>query len=688
VEKRRLRDISAIIGNSRLLATFSPGGEIVALFWPRPDGGQHLQKLRQGLVLDAGQPPLWFGSATWRVRQNYSGDTNILETTYRHRQAGLEVKVQDAVLPEDDVLVRVYEIRNLGVVPRRLSFLTYAAVRLDESPLYNTCLYHEPEQSLVFYRRGQFLALGGTGPVVGWACDAASALWKDLERGLVERREIQMGEAAGALAWDLGELGPGAVTSFSFYLVLGKTFGEVIEKIARYRGEKGAALLQEVADADRRYLARSSPSADLPAEVERVYRRSLLALKLMAGQEGGIIAAPEFDPEYRFCGGYGYVWGRDAVYIALALDRAGYHAEAEAFYLWAARVQEPEGFWIQRYTLEGNWGPSWGLLQIDETGSILFGLWEHYRLTQNGQFLQRMWETTRRGAYFLLAHRDRATGLPVASVDLWEENVGQFTYSAVAVWAGLEAAAKVALELGHREEALAWAKEADTLQRRIKEELWDRERGRFLRARKVTVDPRTYEYLAAQGEAVGWEARQESGIRWRGVLQKSPAEPHWRMSPEPKPNPAEPVRYFRQKDASVDCSLLGLTFPFAFLPADDEAMVATARAVAAELSVPRSGGIRRYQGDRYRGGNPWVICTLWLGLYQARRGDFQGAAEKLQWVLDHRNPLDLLPEQVDQEKGGPAWVIPLAWSHAMFMLLVQELAARGYYRQVKALAED
>ena len=39
--------------------------------------------------------------------------------------------------------------------------------------------------------------------------------------------------------------------------------------------------------------------------------------------------------------------------------------------------------------------------------------------------------------------------------------------------------------------------------------------------------------------------------------------------------------------------------------------------------------------------------------------------------------LDLLPEQVSRDDGRPAWVIPLTWSHAMFVLVLIELYEAG-----------
>ena len=87
---------------------------------------------------------------------------------------------------------------------------------------------------------------------------------------------------------------------------------------------------------------------------------------------------------------------------------------------------------------------------------------------------------------------------------------------------------------------------------------------------------------------------------------------------------------------------------------------------------PGVGGIRRYENDHYAGGNPWVLCTLWLALDANRRGDAATVKDALQWVLQNQTGTGLLPEQVDKEKGGPGWVVPLTWSHAMYVLTIIE----------------
>jgi GH15 family glucan-1,4-alpha-glucosidase len=75
----------------------------------------------------------------------------------------------------------------------------------------------------------------------------------------------------------------------------------------------------------------------------------------------------------------------------------------------------------------------------------------------------------------------------------------------------------------------------------------------------------------------------------------------------------------------------------------------------------------RYAGDTYAGGNKWVLAALWFGLWHRQVGDEAGLERALSHALAAQTDLGLLPEQVTED-GKPAWVVPLAWSHAMLLL--------------------
>jgi GH15 family glucan-1,4-alpha-glucosidase len=143
-------------------------------------------------------------------------------------------------------------------------------------------------------------------------------------------------------------------------------------------------------------------------------------------------------------------------------------------------------------------------------------------------------------------------------------------------------------------------------------------------------------------------------------------------------------RYVRTLgDPTVDVSLLGLAWPFRAVDPGGARMRATAAAVERELATP-GGGILRYAEDRYAGGNAWVLAALWLGLWRRQIGDLDQHRRALEYAERVATPLGLLAEQVADD-GRPVWVLPLAWSHAMFVLAARpELAVVASLGAVRA----
>jgi GH15 family glucan-1,4-alpha-glucosidase len=141
-------------------------------------------------------------------------------------------------------------------------------------------------------------------------------------------------------------------------------------------------------------------------------------------------------------------------------------------------------------------------------------------------------------------------------------------------------------------------------------------------------------------------------------------------------------RYLRSiGDPVPDVSLLGLAWPFAAVDPAGERMRATVAGLEVELGDVEHG-VARYAGDTYAGGNDWVLAALWLGLWRRQIGDTAGLERSLEYAVRVQTTLGLLSEQVTDE-GEPAWVVPLAWSHAMLLL-----AARPELEAVSAVGQE
>lgn len=91
---------------------------------------------------------------------------------------------------------------------------------------------------------------------------------------------------------------------------------------------------------DRRWLSRRRPLGPAaPRWVERMYERSLLALRALTDRENGAVAAGIRD-------GWAYVWPRDAGAAAIAFAAAGYRPEAELVtrFLLGAGIEQAARF--------------------------------------------------------------------------------------------------------------------------------------------------------------------------------------------------------------------------------------------------------------------------------------------------------------------------------------------------------
>ncbi|MDI6870424.1 MAG: glycoside hydrolase family 15 protein [Bacillota bacterium] len=649
--------IDAITGNSRMLVTFDRQGQLHHLFWPDIDRHQQVGKTLLGLFLTGRrEETLWLSGHAWEHHQEYQGDTAILRTTGVHREAGMAFLCTDFCVPGRPLLVRRLRFVNQGQGEVHPVFLHYAALDLEGSPQLNACYYHAGAGALVYYRQHTVCALGFDRPVSGYTCGReqtdGAALW-DAFDGHLNGRGIEMGDVDGCLACDLGRLGPGEAAEVDVFWYWASGRAEALAGLEEARRSGAERLARETARFWKQWLSRGLTAPSHNETLDRLFRRSLITIKLLSNSEhGGIIAAPEADPGFVGSGGYGYCWPRDAVWVATALTEAGHAEEAEGFYRWAREAQEPEGCWYQRYYCDGSLAPSWGLLQGDETASVVFGVFHHFALTHDLALLRELWPMVRRATEFLRRTLDPCTGLPGPSIDLWEERLEESAYAAAATFGAFTGAAYLARELNQPTEAGEYQKEADRLRETILTRLWHPPDDRFLRGLLRRISRGEYLHRRACGEEVC--ETHDSGLY---------------------------AAYAELLDRGLDVSLLGLAVPFGVLSPSDPRMRATAGQIARVLENPRVGGIHRYPGDSYRGGNPWMVCTLWLGLYELAQGEVERARQRLDWAVAHRTPLDLLPEQVNRETGAPFWIVPLSWSHAMFIHLLLALRRRGAFHR-------
>lgn len=630
----------AVVGNCSMLGCITEKGELVRLYWPHIDYPQHLEKISVGIFLKGSSGTTWLDCDEWRREQRYIENTNILETLYQNDSLKIRLMQTDFVLPDEDVLIRRYEILNMGDAVMEPLFMHYSSMVTTNHHL--ACvIFDDTLDALIHYKYNYYISVSADLDVVkyqlgndAYSCAGRAQLGGYDNIGMMND---------GALAFRLGEILPNDRKYFNLYICAAHTIKEV-KKIANKRDCSSEFGRTEKYWHD--FLKSTKCLNTGNAVVDELYSRSILVFKLMSDKKtGGLLASPEIDEEFTKCGRYAYCWGRDAAFITGALDICGLHDDVDKFYRWAAGIQDEAGSWQQRYHLDGNLAPSWGL-QIDETGTVLWGILQHFKTTGDMKFLKDMKECVRKGADFLMRFVDADTGLPWLSFDLWEERLGEHAYSTAAVYGGIMAAAEIGRILEYPDcEINKLGVFAKGIKTALEKNFWKKDWHRFIRSVRVKLNP------------------------W--------GEEHSQNRVNMKVNSKGDIRDFTAEDWNVDISLLGLTVPFGVYEAGHPMMEGTLEVVEQVLGNAASGGLMRYENDGYAGGNPWLIAALWAALYHIEKNDYEKAFEYFYWAVDCRTSLGLLPEQAHRETGKPAWVIPLTWSHAMFVLVLDKLLEKG-----------
>ena len=381
-----------------------------------------------------------------------------------------------------------------------------------------------------------------------------------------------------------------------------------------------------------------------------IYKRSILLFPLLTNLEtGGIIASPEIDENFTKCGRYAYCWPRDAVFITKAMDILNMGKETEKFYkVFCKKTQSKNGMWEQRFYTDGKLAPCWGY-QIDETASVVYGVYEHYKYTKSEKFLKDNLKMCEKAIDFLKKYlkdwlniegteeRDkdkvqeeiensvnRQGHKYHVSYDLWEMNEGIHLYSLASIYSAFDSILNIYKVLGKNV--------SEFENNRLKEE-------------KIQKNKRAIENLQTQ-------LKKYINNNLYDEEKKS---------------------YVRNiEDKKMDISILGAITPFNVFKPKEKKIRNTVERINMSLRT-YTGGYQRFEQDNYMNGNPWPIANLWMTLYYLETGEKKKAKETFDFVVKTAGKHYLLGEQVDNATLKPNWVIGLGWSHAMFIIVLEKL---------------
>jgi glucoamylase len=641
------RDIP--IGNGSLLILYDKKGLLRDLYFPSVGSENHAQGhvFRVGVWVNGVFH--WIDGEGWERSLDYEDDTLVARIELINKALGIEIIMRDVVDFHINLYVREITVKNLSMQSAEVRLFFHHDFHIYGSEIGDTACYKPEEKGLLHYKGRRYFFINaltedGVG-VTQFATGVKEAqglrgTWVDAEDGVLSGNPVTQGSVDSVCAVHT-TISPGKKANAYYWIAacidwkgVKRLNDLVVQRTPGY-------FIKRTADYWRLWLDRESMKfGDLPNTIRRLYARSLLILRTHINNNGSVIAANDSDILHFSRDTYTYMWPRDGALVAYALDLAGFPIPARRFFEFCAEIIGRNGFFMHKYNPDGSLASSWHPwvlegkphlpIQEDETGLVVWALWEHFSMYRDVEFIKPLYrKVIKAAADFMCEFVDQRTALPLPSYDLWEEQLGIHTFTVCSVIAGLRAAGHFTAAFGEIGLSEKYVKTSDRMREALTEYLYSDEVGRF----------------------------HGSGSERLGIFKK---------------------------DLRLDSSLSGL-FAFGVFSAADDKIQSTMDALKDRLWCKTEiGGMARYENDRYQSGvaqnneipgNPWIICTLWYAQYLIEKAknkeELQKSLPILNWVSERALQSGVLAEQVNPFTGEPVSVSPLTWSHAAFIIAVQ-----------------
>lgn len=616
----------AVIGNEHMLASYSNSGELLRLYYPSRDNKQFIDFFETGIKINDSSLIYMEHDVNNLYKQKYIDDTNILTTEIKNTYFNLKVVQTDFISIKENVLIKRYVFTNENSINLDVKFFIHSKLHSGENNLVGSKLI---ENGISQYTHDFSLNIYSN--KVKRTNHQLNDTGSNIQEGYIQDKDYIGMAPDASVCYDIGTIKPGEKKNLDILITITnnneKEIENTINKIKKLDviKEQAKAVAYWEKYVKKHDTIKIIPKNTYEEKIKRIYKRTILLYPLLYNVDtGGISAAVEIDEERTKCGRYSYCWTRDAVFITKALDIIGMYKETEKFYKTFCRMtQSDNGRWEQRFYTDGTLAPCWGY-QIDETSSVIFGVYNHYEIAKDKKFLKDTLKMCEKAYKYLNKYiEDILSSEPKmhVSYDLWEMHEGSSIYSIASIFAAFDSMNKIYDEL---------YEEFD--ENRVKQETIRREKKnieeKLVKIKKYITD--TF-----------YDLEKRSFVR-------------------------------NTEDRWMDISILGVVEPFNIFTPRENKITNSIEKIDMTLRT-YTGGYKRFENDNYMNGNPWTIANLWMALYHIRKGEKGKAKEDFKFVVNSASELGMVAEQVDNNTLKGNWVIGLGWAHAMFIIVLNEL---------------
>ena len=674
-----------LVGNNYIKASFTKNGELIRLLYGAADYKQFVDLFHVGMKVNESGLIYLHNDVNNSYTQEYVKDTNILKTEIFNSYYKIKVIQNDFVPVDEKFLIRYYTFKNENNINLDVNLLAYSRIFTN---LNNETAGYFRNNSLLQYNHDFTVCIFSDQKALSRQINDVDY---NIMSGKIDGKDYIGMSQASAISFDIKTIKPGEEKTFCLYIYINKNkemdlIRDLDREIDRIRELDEKTMFLQTKKYWRDFLKEHDIMGICKNElvsnkVKKVYSRSILLFPLLINKKtGGISAGIEVDEDKTKCGRYSFCWPRDAVFITKALDLVGMKDCSDDFYLkFCKMTQDKTGMWEQRFYTDGRLAPCWGY-QIDETASVVYGVYDHYLFTHDLDFLKNSAEMCEKATAFLLKYTDDIFSGQFKmqpSYDLWEMYEGYSLYSLSCVYGALVAMQKIydILSSSNGGFTPGSASESVSESASASETASESESESSSTSASTSVSTSTSTSVKDVDERINNNILKDVDVKKSTLNDAAIRLKEYCIIKFYDDNKKTLVR--NNNDRKVDISLLGATIPFNMIDIDDKLIKNTVEKINLTLRT-YTGGYVRYEGDSYMGGySPWPIATLWMAWYYLELGDIEMAEEIFSFVTNSASSHGLIGEQVNNDAMKPSWVIGLTWSHAMYIIVLAKLLEYG-----------
>ncbi len=332
-----------VVGNGKLLVNLDNHSYIRDIYFPYVGQLNHVggQRCRVGVWVEGSFS--WLDEPQWEFKLDYIEDSLVTNVTATHRQLELELQINEGIHQREHIFIKRVVVRNLAEYDREIRLFFHQDLMIDGTEVGDTAAYYPQNRTLFHYKRSSYFMFNGCseeGGIYQYSTGikrfgSAEGTWRDAEDGVLMGNAIAQGSVDSVISLR-AITGAGSDQTFYYWMSIGSNLSEVKELNKYVQESNPEKLLSRIVIYWNHWLKRAgSDFGDLPEEVVRAYKQSLLLVRTQIDERGAILAANDTDILQYNRDHYSYMWPRDGALIADDVHGGLPERDCSVFFIFA-----------------------------------------------------------------------------------------------------------------------------------------------------------------------------------------------------------------------------------------------------------------------------------------------------------------------------------------------------------------